>query len=389
MAHVKTSPPADRVAFEKLRRIAPAALAARRATPSVRPLPDEISFKLTNRCNLRCHHCYQWGDDGHHHELEAEVRDDDLDIGIIAKVLDATREHAANVFLWGGEPLFYRHWDELTELLAQHRRWTSVCTNGVYIEKRLASLLRISEQLEMFIAVDGFEAEHDGLRGPLAWRRTIRGLRSLVAARRSGDYLGEVTVNCVFQDSMIGKLYDFVGFLQEEGVDAVYLSYPWHISQRTAAMMDDYLALNLPEVAARTQRGSGSWHSYTFGLSPDRIDALRADLDRIDQESWTTKVRYNPEVDEATLPEFLAGSDRPANGRTRCLSINSRLDVLPTGQAITCKFFPELAVGDLADAELAELWHGPELQQLRETVGRCGLMPVCSKCPMLYSRGGA
>ena len=212
-----------------------------------------------------------------------------------------------------------------------------MCTNGVYIEKRLDSLLTISDRLEMFIALDGFETEHDALRGALSWRRTMKGLRRLVHERQAGNYRGEVTVNCVFQNSMVGKLFDFVTFMQDEGVDAVYLSYPWHISPRTAALMDDYVAEHLTSVAARAPRGSGSWHSYTFGLSPSAISDLRSDLARIDNADWRTKVRYNPEVDDASLEEFLAGSDRPASGRTRCLSINSRLDVLPTGEAITCK----------------------------------------------------
>lgn len=175
MTQVKSSPVVDRVAFEKLRRVAPSALIARRARQVVRPLPDEVSFKLTNRCNLRCHHCYEWSEDGYHRTFEAEERNRDLDISVVAKTLDATRENGANVFLWGGEPLFYSHWDDLVELLAEHRRWTSVCTNGVYIEKRLDSLLTISDRLEMFIALDGFEAEHDALRGALSWRRTMKG----------------------------------------------------------------------------------------------------------------------------------------------------------------------------------------------------------------------
>src|SRR5436305_12090827 len=101
MAHVTSTPVVDRVAFEKLRRIAPGARAARRPRQVVRPLPDEVSFKLTNRCNLRCHHCYQWGDDGHHRTLEAEDRNRDLDFTVVAKVFDATRERGANVVRWG------------------------------------------------------------------------------------------------------------------------------------------------------------------------------------------------------------------------------------------------------------------------------------------------
>ena len=63
-----TRPPIDPTAFAKLRRIAPTQLAARRdaADWRARPLPEEIAFKLTNRCDLRCTHCYQWNDDGYH-----------------------------------------------------------------------------------------------------------------------------------------------------------------------------------------------------------------------------------------------------------------------------------------------------------------------------------
>ena len=98
-------------------------------------------------------------------------------------------------------------------------------------------------------------------------------------------------------------------------------------------------------------------------------------------------MRYNPEVDDASLEAFIDGSDRPASGRTRCASINSRFDVLPSGEAITCKLFPELAVGQLATSGVAELWHGTKLEELRQTVDQHGLMPVCAKCPMLYARG--
>ena len=157
--------------------------------------------------------------------------------------------------------------------------------------------------------------------------------------------------------------------------------------RRTAALMDDYVAEHLPGVAARVPRGSGSWHSFTFGLDPSAISNLRSDLARIDNADWRTKVRYNPEVDDASLEGFLAGSDQPASGRTRCLAINSRLDVLPSGEAITCKLWPELAVGRIDTSGVADVWHGPQLEDLRQTVEQHGLMPICSKCPVLYTRG--
>ena len=377
----------DRIAIEKLRHIAPGALAGRRPGAGVRPLPDEIEFKLTNRCNLRCDHCYEWNEDGYHRQMETAERNSDLDIAVVAKVLDATRAIGSNVYLWGGEPLIYRYWAELVDLLAEHRRWTSICTNGVLIERRIDSLLRLSERLEMYVAVDGFEPEHDGLRGKGSFARTFRGIRRLVAEKEAGRYLGEISVNCVFQDAMVGRLYDFVRYLEDEGVEAVYLSLPWFISPETARLMDEYVAEHFPLMTLRAGPGTGSWHSYTFSLNPALAEELRRDLARIANGEWRIKVRHNPKVDDLELEEFLRGSHRPARGLSKCLAIQSRLDVMPSGEAVSCHFFPEFTVGDLNRSDLDSVWHSHRFARVRDTVDHCGLMPVCAKCNLLYARG--
>jgi sulfatase maturation enzyme AslB (radical SAM superfamily) len=374
----------DDAALGKLRRIAGAALSARRPDAAVQALPDEVAFKLTNRCNLRCAHCYQWSEDGYHQDFDHATCNTELDIAVVAKVLDATRDLASNVFVWGGEPLVYRHWDAFVELLAEHRRWTAICTNGVLIERRIESLLRISKRLEMFIALDGFEHEHEALRGKGSFTRAHRGLRRLVEEKEHGRFLGEITVNCVYQDSMVGQLFDFVSYLEDQGVDAVYLSLPWHISPETAQLMDEYVATRFPDM---TLQGKGSWHSYTFTLSPGVVNALRADLARIAGAEWRIKIRYNPKVEEAELEEFLRGSHRPAGGKSRCLALRSRMEVFPSGDAGSCHLFPEFLMGDLKQFEVADVWHGQVYERMRETVHQCGLMPVCAKCNLLYSRG--
>lgn len=383
-----SGPKLDRAAFEKVRRIAPNLLAARRAeVPEAeawraRPLPEEVAFKLTNRCDLRCEHCYQWNESGYHHGLGGG----DLDLAVIEKVLAATRELRSNVYLWGGEPLVYRQWDGLVDLLERERRWTSVCTNGTMIERRMDGLLRLSERLELVVAVDGFEAEHDALRGRGAFARMMGGLRALAAAKREGRYRGEITVNCVFQDAMIGRLFDLVGFLEETGVETVYLSFPWHLSDETSARMDAHVAAHFPWLDRPAGRRT-SWHSYKFRLDPGRLEDLRSDLARIDAAPWRLKLRYNPELAPGEMADFLAGGDRPAQGRTRCIVHRTRMDVFPGGDVVSCKFFPEFTVGNLTDAEVAEVWQGERFDRVRETVAHCGLMPVCAKCNLLYTRG--
>lgn len=375
----------DLAAFEKMRCIAPPLLAARREHESHAPfrLPQEIAFKLTNRCDLRCSHCYQWNEQGYHHGLGGG----DLDLAIVEKVLVATRPAKSNVYLWGGEPLVYRHWNALADLLAKEQRWTSICTNGTMIERRLDSLLRMSGQLELVIAVDGFEAEHDLLRGRGSHQRMISGLRALVRAKREGRYRGEITVNCVIQDGMIGRLHLLAAALQDEGIDTLYISFPWYLSEGASAQMDAHVASHFPWIAVGAAGTKTSWHSYKFHLDPAKAEALRVDLARINATPWQLKLRYNPELDAEDMDEFLSGGTRPAQGKTRCVVHRTRMDVFPDGEVVSCKFFPEFAVGNLKEADVETIWHGERFNAVRDTVARCGLMPVCAKCNLLYTRG--
>lgn len=376
----------DPKAFAKLRRIVPTQLAARRGRQDWHPrdVPEEIAFKLTNRCDLRCSHCYQWSDVGYHRSLLREDKGRDLSLDVIAKVLAATRTLRSNVFLWGGEPLVYRDWDGLVALLAAEERWTSVCTNGTMIERRLDSLLRISQHLEMSISIDGFESEHDRLRGQGSFAKTLSGLRALVLCKQQGRYHGEISVNCVIGDELVLRLFDLVAFLESEGVETLYLSFPWYMSEETATRMDQYVGAHFASMRLPPR---ASWHSFTFSLDPARLDELQAMLQRINSARWKLKLRYNPDLDPAELGEFLRGGDKPAQNKTRCLALQTRLDVFPNGDVVSCKFYPEFSVGNLNDASVSEVWHGDAFNTVRETVSRCGLMPACAKCNLLYTRG--
>lgn len=380
-------PRLDRVAFEKMRRIVPNLLEARRPAGrtgwQARPLPEEVSFKLTNRCDLRCEHCYQWNEHGYHHGLGGG----DLSLSVIEKVLVATRPIKSNVYLWGGEPLVYRYWDGLVDLLEPEGRWMSICTNGTQIERRLESLARISDRLELVIALDGFETEHDALRGHGSFGKVVKALRALAAAKPRGGFRGETTVNCVIQPTMVKRLHAFVALLQDMGVDTVYLSFPWYLSDQTSREMDAHVAAHFPWLARSDARRKPSWHSYKFQLDPSCIPELSAELDAINATNWAIKVRYNPELGPADMDDFLSGSSRPAQKKTRCTVHRTRMDILPSGQVVSCKFFPEFAVGDLNDAEVQDVWRGERFDQVRATIASCGLMPVCAKCNLLYTRG--
>lgn len=189
-------------------------------------LPDEVGIQLTNRCNLRCKHCFQWNDTGFHNLFDESARSGELDIDIFKKILAETSEVKSNLYLWGGEPLCYSEWDRLSNTLEKDPRWTVLCTNGIDIEKRLDPIIKISPDLAMLISLDGFSEENDSVRGKGTYRKVIDNISLLIGLKKKNVYKGELSVNCVISVAMAGKLYDFAVMLEEIGINSLYFCFP-------------------------------------------------------------------------------------------------------------------------------------------------------------------
>ena len=105
-----------------------------------------------------------------------------------------------NLYLWGGEPLSYGAWEPLTRLLEGKPFWTVLCTNGIDLDRRMESILRISAQLAVLVSIDGLEEENDALRGAGSTRRTVGNVDQLLRLKQEGLYRGEVSVHCVIHE---------------------------------------------------------------------------------------------------------------------------------------------------------------------------------------------
>ncbi|MFC6651950.1 radical SAM protein [Paenibacillus rhizoplanae] len=177
-------------------------------------LPVEVGLKLTNGCNLRCKHCFEWNAEGYHRDLGRAEQREELDFAVIEKVFRQTKETNANMFLWGGEPLYYSRFNELADLLEQDPRWTVLCTNGIQIIEKLDSILKMSKSLVCLISLEGFEAENDAIRGKGTFKKVMAGIDKLLELEKEGIYQGKISIHLTISDVMIDKLYDFVEFLR-------------------------------------------------------------------------------------------------------------------------------------------------------------------------------
>ncbi|SHI58563.1 Radical SAM superfamily enzyme, MoaA/NifB/PqqE/SkfB family [Clostridium cavendishii DSM 21758] len=349
-------------------------------------LPVEIGIQLTNRCNLRCKHCFEWNKDGYLQNVDEYTKSGELDKSVLKQIFLQTREAKSNMYLWGGEPLCYSYWDEVISILEEDKRWTIICTNGILVDKKLDSLLKISENVVLLISVDGFEEENDAIRGKGTFKKVIENIKLLMDLKKKGIFKGEVSVNCVISEAMTGKLYDFMEFFEKLGINTVYFGYPWYLPEDTANNMDIYFKENFDWLKTFNDDYIPSWHSYKYNLNKDILKVLIPEIQRLNSRVWNIRIRFQPALEIPQIENFIAGKEIPAQHRKCCLSISNRMNVLPSGKVTVCKNFPEFTVGDLNNETVEELWHNNNFKKCREILSS-NLTPVCSKCILLYLHG--
>lgn len=352
-------------------------------------IPHEIGIQLTRRCNLRCKHCFLWNEQGFFHSFEKEKQKTELDITIFEKLLRETREVKSNLYLWGTEPLLHKEWETIAKILEKEPRWTVLCTNGLLLEKRLESILRISSNLAIVVSLDGFQKEHEIIRGEGTFDSAIKNINLILSLQKTGEYKGKISLHCVLNKQITSKLFDLAEYCENLGIDTLYIGFPWYISKESAKNMDEYFKENFQWLNSLhpSDEQKRSWHFYTYHLDQFTTNILKEQFIKLNSREWKIRIRLQPALEPEEFENFLLGKENPAQKRRHCLSISSRMDIFPDGTVTSCQCFPEFNVGNLHEKGVIEIWQSEEFNKIREIINNNGLMPVCSKCILLYLYG--
>lgn len=142
------------------------------------PLAERNSSELVSleiepvgRCNLECGHCF------------VDFSDAMMTESTFQAVLQgAELLGAVELTFNGGEPLLNRRCIDWIEVAAGRGLRTLLFTNGTLVSAAAARRLAKGGLAKATVSLDGFETEHDALRGAGAWERATRGVQHLVAA---------------------------------------------------------------------------------------------------------------------------------------------------------------------------------------------------------------
>lgn len=346
---------------------------------SVPSFPKEIRIQLTKKCNLRCKHCFQWSNNGYYKNNSSQPdTETNLSFELLQKLILQTASLKPSIYLWGGEPLMYIEWDSLISLLSKDTRQKIISTNGTFIDEKIESLIKISENLDVVFSIDGLMDEHDFLRGKGVFNRVISNIKLLAKEKNAGRFKGRITINCSIHDAMIKNLVKFVNFCRELEINKLIMGFPWFINKQVCAEMDEYYSKYFHWLPSRPDKHT--WYNFAYQLDLSNLLNLKEQIDKIRREKYDFKLRFHPDL-KYGMKAILTGNAFDQNKKVNCIAPFSRLAVWANGEVSFCGDFPEFCLDNLKNNDIEAIWQGENFNKIRNII-RTTHRPasLCMRC---------
>jgi radical SAM protein with 4Fe4S-binding SPASM domain len=292
------------------------------------PRPFVLQWHLTERCNLRCRHCYQEGYLGPELALPELLSIVEQFTALLDRIERerAPRAVRGHINLTGGEPFARDDLFELLDALARLRDRFSyaILTNGTQIDSATARRLRPLGPKFVQVSIEGDAPTNDAVRGQGVFDRTLAALEHL-------SHEGIPTI--VAFTAHRGNLGEF-----------------GHVV-RTACR------LRVAKVWADRLIPCGQGGALDNGLlDPDETRQLFEAMHAARREAGRRLSRT--EVSLGRALQFLVGGGTPY----RCVAGENLVAVQPNGDLLPCRRLP-IPVGNLTTARLTDLYYQSELFQ--------------------------
>jgi radical SAM protein with 4Fe4S-binding SPASM domain len=349
--------------------------------------PSWVTFQLLEQCNLRCRMCYEWGETGAYHAHDKLAA---LELPLVLRTIEECLPARPSFEFFGGEPMLYPGiWEAMAAIRAAGCA-LAFPTNGTLLEEH-AERLAAEGPTRLWVSLDGPAAINDRQRGRGVFKRVMRGLEALAAAKRArASRSPEVGITYVVTPSNFEHIEAF--FL--EGIDLSLLAC-------VSIEMQSYATAEQVRLYAQDLESRYGVRSASCARAYVRDPAIFAGIDFASVATQVSNVaracaergiffHSQPRTAQADnirsyfTPNWQAMVDR----RSRCAVPWVSAEISARGDVTTCHTFYDLSLGNIHDSSLLEIWRGARLAQLREQL-RDGLLPICTACCRYHGGAGA
>jgi len=322
-----------------------------------------MQWHITDKCNLRCSHCYQESYTTPEPSFERLTHVVEQFIRLSTKQETKPDKHACfwpfgktlnhnQITVTGGEPFACADIFRLLEHLAARKEQFrfAVLTNGTLIDRSVARHLRKVSPAFVQVSIEGSELTHDQIRGRGSHAKAVDGLKCLVQER----------------------IPTMISFTAHRG--------NYHEFPEVARLGQ---SLNVCSVWADRLIPFGTGETMRNQiLRPDETIDFFKIMHKAKQDLRTgRKSGQHTEIQMNRALQFLVAGSRPYH----CSAGRTLVTVMPNGDLLPCRRMP-IRVGNVFETPLIDLYENTHLfQELRDNHR---LINACSACSYKRLCGG-
>ncbi|HKV48890.1 MAG TPA: adenosyl-hopene transferase HpnH [Candidatus Acidoferrales bacterium] len=225
-------------------------------------------------CNLTCTGC------GRIREYKSTINE----ILTVEECMKAVEECGTPIVsICGGEPLIYPEIGRLTKEILAQKKHIYLCTNGMFIRKRLHEF-KPTSRFFFNVHLDGLEKTHDiCVERDGVFREAIEGIK---AAKAAGFLVASNTT--IYKETDIEEIAELLAYLQTLGVDGHMISPAYSY----AAVMTKEIFMSRDEIREKFRQASALLERYNIVTSPIYMEYLRGERELM-CTAWGNPT-YNP-----------------------------------------------------------------------------------------------
>lgn len=184
--------------------------------------PIKLQWKITARCNLKCKHCYL-----------GELPDQELSPNALMKIAERIVDtQIMELTITGGEALTVKCLPQILEKILSKNIKVHIFTNGVLLDKFIKNIDNFANPrlLSFEVSVDGLKKTHDYIRGKGTFQKTIKGIKSAIAAGYS------VSTNTVLSKLNYQEIPKLFSVLKKRNISFIQISNIIDSGRATSSM---------------------------------------------------------------------------------------------------------------------------------------------------------
>ena len=312
------------------------------------PFPNLFIWELTEKCNFKCLHCYNIGENSGVKGFKREKALDICDQLIELKPKD--------ILLSGGEVLLSDIWEDVASKLCDADITTGIISNGWILDEQMIDRIKETGMRWVCISLDGIEETHDQVRQANSFKRIMSALDRL---KQEGIYVG---ISTAINKLNINQLEQMYAVLCEKKVDM------WQ------------LQLAVPE-------GASCINENKLILDPSQIDTIIDFVYERYQDSPLSinlgdcighynakeiEIRSKDNNKDLGIMSFVDGCQ--AGIRTAAIKANGNFT------ACVSLSHPFYSAGSVYERSIADLWNDPESFAWNRNFDKMNLVGDCKEC---------